>query len=434
MIQKFSEEKVKYIRTELVDRFTRYAAIGTQSKEDVDKIPSTPEQWELAKLLEKELREIGLKDVKVSDKCYVYATIPATGGKEFSDIPPLGFIAHLDTSPAVPGKDVKPIVHEYRGGDIILPGDSGLKITLDKNPRLNDAIGSQVITSDGTTLLGADDKAGVASIMTMVRFFINNSDQKHGPVKICFTPDEEVGRGHEGFDVEEWGAFCAFTVDGEREGELNDETFNASSATVTFRGNNVHPGYAKGIMVNSLYAACRFASLIQNHPRPEITEAREGYIHPYTFSGCEELTTIKILLRDFEKVGNEKKKVIIQEIANKVKAEYPDVAIDVAFNDSYQNMNEVLKSYPFLIEFAEEAMKFAGVHPIKLPIRGGTDGARLSFKGLPCPNLFCGSENVHGKNEWVSVKTMEKAVITMINLVHIWTEKREKVLEMKRSR
>ncbi|MBF0406496.1 MAG: peptidase T [Candidatus Riflebacteria bacterium] len=427
---KFSDETLKFIRTELVDRFVRYTSLGTQSKEDSETIPSTPEQWELARMLEKELRELGLKDVRVSDKCYVYATIPAKGGKEFESLPALGFIAHIDTSPAVPGKFVKPIVHDYKGGDIKLPGIPQLSITVDKNPRLKDAVGSKVISSDGTTLLGADDKAGVTEIMTMAKFLTSNDTFSHGPVKICFTPDEEVGMGHAGFEIEQWGAFAAYTVDGEREGELNEETFNASAATIVFKGKNVHPGFAKGIMINSQYAVCRFVSLLQNYPRPEITEGREGYIHPYSLSGTEEVSTVKILLRDFEKSGIESKKKIIQELADKVKGEFPEVQIEVSTKDSYQNMYEILKSYPFLVDFAEKAMKASDVHPIKLPIRGGTDGARLSFKGLPCPNLFCGSENVHGKTEWISLRSMEKAVQTIVNLVQIWAENREQIKDL----
>lgn len=406
-----------------VEKFLRYVAVDTQSKEDVEAIPSTEKQKNLSRMLEKELQALGLTEVKLDSHGYVYGTLPARGPGS-AEVPPVAFIAHVDTSPAVSGENVKAIVHKnYQGGDIVLPGDPTRVITVEKNIRLKKEIGHDVITTDGTTLLGADDKAGVAEIMAALEFLQKNPDIAHGTIKVGFTPDEEVGRGADKFDIKGLGAKYAYTVDGEQEGELNDETFNAASATVVFHGKSAHPGYAKNKMVNSFYAVAHFLNQFANLPRPEITEGREGYFHPYTLSGSEEKTVIKVLLRDFDlpEIATRKKK--ITELVERTQKAFPETKLELSFTDSYKNMREVLKDYPFIADFSEEAMKRAGLTPLKLPIRGGTDGARLSFQDLPTANIFTGCENAHSREEWVSAHTMAKSVETILHLTQIWLEK-----------
>lgn len=411
----------------LLDRFLKYVKIDTQSAEEVDKVPSTEKQFDLAKILVEELKALKLSDVKLDEEhCYVYATVPSNLPADHPHrVPAIAFIAHLDTSPSVTGANVNPnVLRGYKGGDIHLPAHESLVIREKENPELELFRNGTIITTDGTTLLGADDKAGVAIIMEAVERLLSSKESYHGEIKVVFTPDEEVGNGTAHFDIKGIGAQYAYTLDGERLGELNTETFNAASATVTFHGKNTHPGTAKGIMINSVYAMSDFILRFPSESRPETTEGREGYMHPYVITGCEEKSEVKVLLRDFELSGLEKWKKTIEQIVGEVRKDYPDIRIELAIKDSYRNMKEVLDQHPLVTEIASQAIKMAGLEPLCLPIRGGTDGARLSFMGLPTPNIFMGCNNPHGKLEWVALEAMEKAVETVLNVIRIWADKK----------
>jgi len=409
----------------VVDRFLRYVKIDTQSKEDVDTIPSTRKQFDLARVLVAELKELGLKDARVDDHCYVYATLPSNLPAEAAKkVPAIGLISHMDTSPAVSGKDVNPIIHSnYQGGDIVLPKDKTQIITVDKNPHLAQCVGSDIITADGTTLLGSDDKSGCAEIMTLIQTLVLDPTIKHGTIAVGFTPDEEVGNGAQKFDIQGFGARYAYTVDGEFTGSINTETWNADEAVVTVRGKSTHPGTAKGIMVNSLYALSDFILRIPPDMRPETTEKRIGFLHPFTGSLETEESRVKVLLRDFDLSGLERQRTILAEMRDATLKKFPDVKIDLEFKEKYRNMKLELDKHPFVTEYAFEAARRAGVQPELIPVRGGTDGAVLTYKGLPCPNLFTGGQNFHGKLEWVSVKGMESTVTMLLKLVQVWTEK-----------
>jgi tripeptide aminopeptidase len=343
-----------------------------------------------------------------------------------SKVPTIGFIAHMDTSPAVSGANVNAIIHKnYRGGDIVLPNDKTQVITVEKNPDLKNLIGDDIITADGTTLLGSDDKSGIAEIMTMIDVLRNNPQIKHGNIAIAFTPDEEVGGGIDKFDIEGWGAKFAYTVDGEQLGDISNETWSARTATVTFHGRNTHPGTAKGIMINSMYAAGAFLDAFKQAVpnRPETTEGREGFLHPYVANMSEETSTIKILLRNFDINGLAGQEETVKKVVTDIQKRYADVKIDYESKLGYLNMKEVLKDYPQLTDYAIEAAKRAGVTPEIRPIRGGTDGSNLTARGLPTPNLFTGGHNFHGKLEFNSRKGLEKSTETLVNLVQIWAEK-----------
>lgn len=415
-----------WIKKAAVDRLIKYAKIDTQSKEDVAQVPSTRKQFDLARVLLKELQDLGLPDARLDEEhCYVYATLPSNlSEQQAAVVPAIGFMAHIDASSSVSDANVNPIVHRnYHGGDIVLPNDTTRVITVERNPNLLKSIGDDIITTDGTTLLAADDKAGIAEIMTAVEYMLRHPEIKHGTIKIAFTPDEEVGNGPKYFDIKGWGAKYAYTVDGGQLGELSDETFNAQSAVVIFNGRNTHPGYARGIMVNSLYAASYFVSLFPGDMKPETTEGRQGYLHPYDLTGNEEQTRLKVLIRDFDMTGMEAKGNILQEMKQKTGQKFPKVKIDLRIADTYRNMNSVLEKYPEIVKFAEEAMERAGVKPIRFPVRGGTDGSQLTFMGLPTPNLFAGEENPHGKLEWIPANSMVKSVQTIVNISNIWAEK-----------
>ncbi len=409
----------------VVERFLTYVKIDTQSKEDVDSIPSTRKQFDLARVLVQELQELGLNDARVDEHAYVYATLAsnlpdATARK----IPVIGLISHMDTSPAVTGTNVNPIIHKnYQGGDIVLPNDKTVILTVEKNARLKDNIGTDIITADGTTLLGADDKSGCAEILTAVQTLLENPSIKHGTIKIAFTPDEEVGNGAEKFDVKGFGAKYAYTVDGEFPGAINDETWNADEADVKFHGKSTHPGTAKGMMVNSLYAISDFMLRFPPEMRPETTEKRVGFLHPFTGTLETEESKVKVLLRDFELSGLEKQRKILSDMRDATQEKYPDVRIDLDIKEKYRNMKLELDRVPFVTEYAVEAARRAGIKPELIPVRGGTDGSRLTYMGLPCPNIFTGGENFHGKLEWIPVRGMELAVKTILNLVQIWMEK-----------
>jgi tripeptide aminopeptidase len=406
-----------------LDRFLRYAKIDTQSQEDQTTTPSTRKQLNLANLLAKELTALGAQNVRVSEFGIVYAMV--TGNlPDNSKAPVVGFIAHMDTSPAVSGENVNPIIHKnYQGGDIVLPKDPTQVITVEKNPLLKTLIGDDIITADGTTLLGSDDKSGVAAIMTTIDTLRQNPQIKHGTIAIAFTPDEEVGTGIEKFDVKAFGAKFAYTVDGEELGEISDETWSARTATVTFQGKSTHPGTAKGIMINAMYAMADYLNRFPHDMLPETTEGRVGFVHPYTGTTDVETSTLKILLRDFDVSGLDAKEKLLRDMVVQTAAKFPETKITIEVKENYKNMKEVLKEYPGLTNNAMEAARRAGLKPFLKPIRGGTDGSQLTFRGLPTPNLFTGGTNFHGKLEFNSRRGLEKTTETLINLVQIFAEK-----------
>ena len=406
-----------------MDRFLRYVKIDTQSAEDQTTTPSTRKQLNLANLLAKELTALGAENVRVSEFGIVYATLPGNL-PDNSKVPVVGFIAHMDTSPAVSGENVNAIIHKnYQGGDIVLPKDPTQIISVEKNPVLNELKGDDIITADGTTLLGSDDKSGIAEIMTMIDTFKQNPQLKRGTIAIAFTPDEEVGSGIEKFDVKAFGAKLAYTVDGGQLGEISDETWSARTATVTFQGKSTHPGSAKGIMINAMYAMGDYLGRFPKDMLPETTAERVGFVHPYTGTVDVEQSTVKILLRDFDVSGLDAKEKMLRDMVAQTAAKFPDVKIKIDVAENYKNMKEVLKNYPELTNNAMEAAKRAGLKPFMKPIRGGTDGARLTFRGLPTPNLFTGGSNFHGKLEFNSRRGLEKSTETLIHLVQIFAEK-----------
>jgi len=406
-----------------LDRFLRYVKIDTQSREDQTTTPSTRKQLNLANLLAKELQALGAENVRVSEFGIVYATVPGNL-PDNSKAPVIGFIAHMDTSPAVSGENVNPIIHKnYQGGDIVLPKDPAQVITAAKNPVLKTLIGDDIITADGTTLLGSDDKSGCAEVMTMIDTLKQNPQIKHGTIAVAFTPDEEVGTGIDKFDVKAFGAKFAYTVDGEDLGEISDETWSARTATVTFQGKSTHPGTAKGIMINAMYAIADYLNRFPHDMLPETTEGRVGFVHPYAGTIDVETSTLKILLRDFDVSGLDAKEKMLRDMVAKTAAKYPEVKISIDVKENYKNMKEVLKNFPELTNNAMEAARRAGLKPFLKPIRGGTDGSNLTFRGLPTPNLFTGGTNFHGKLEFNSRRGLEKTTETLINLVQIFAEK-----------
>ena len=406
-----------------LDRFLRYVKIDTQSQEDQTTTPSTRKQLNLANLLAKELTALGAQNVRVSEFGIVYATVPGNL-PDNSKVPVIGFIAHMDTSPAVSGENVNPIFHKnYQGGDITLPKDPTQVITPAKNPELNNLIGDDIITADGTTLLGSDDKAGIAEIMTMIDTLKQNPEIKRGTLAIAFTPDEEVGTGIEKFDVKGFGAKFAYTVDGGELGAISDETWSARTAAITFQGKSTHPGSAKGIMVNAMYAIGDYLSRFPKDMLPETTEGRIGFVHPYAGVIDVESSNLKVLLRDFDLSGLDAKEKMLRDMVAQTAAKFPEVKITIDVKENYKNMKEVLKNFPELTTNAMEAARRAGLKPFMKPIRGGTDGARLTFRDLPTPNLFTGGSNFHGKLEFNSRRGLEKSTETLINLVQIFAEK-----------
>jgi tripeptide aminopeptidase len=407
----------------VVDRFFRYVKIDTQSAEDQNTVPSTRKQLNLANLLAKELSALGVQGVRVSEFGIVYGVVPGNL-PDNSKVPVVGFISHMDTSPAVSGANVTPVLHKnYQGGDIVLPKDPTQVITVAANPVLKNMMGDDIITADGTTLLGSDDKAGVAEIMTMIDTLHQNPQIKHGTLAIAFTPDEEVGGGIEKFDVKGFGAQVAYTVDGETLGEISNETWSARTATVTFQGKSTHPGTAKGIMVNASFALADYLSHFPQDMLPETTEGRVGFVHPYTGTVDVEQSTLKILLRDFDVSGLNAKEKLLRDMVAQTQAKFPHVKISIDVKEDYKNMKEVLKDYPELTDNAIEASQRAGLKPFIRPIRGGTDGSNLTFRGLPTPDLFTGGQNFHGKLEFNSRRGLEKSTETLIHLVQIFAEK-----------
>ena len=415
--------QLKAPRETALERFLRYAKIDTQSQEDQATVPSTKKQFDLANLLVKELKELGAQNVRVSEFAIVYATVPGNL-PDNAKVPVIGFLSHMDTSPAVSGANVNVVIHKnYQGGDIVLPKDPTQIITVKENPILKELIGDDIITADGTTLLGSDDKSGIAAIMTMVDTLMQNPQLKHGTISIAFTPDEEVGGGIEKFDVKGFGAQFAYTVDGESLGEISNETWSARTAIVTFHGKSTHPGSAKGIMVNSTYALADFLARFPADMLPETTEGRVGFVHPYTGKVDVEESSVKILLRDFEVSGLDKKEATLRDMVKATQAKFPQVQIKLDVQQNYLNMKEVLKNYPQLTENALEAARRAGLKPSVKAIRGGTDGSRLTFEGLPTPDIFTGGQNFHGKLEFNSRRGLEKTTETLVNLVQIFAGK-----------
>ncbi|MBN2010147.1 peptidase T [candidate division KSB1 bacterium] len=406
----------------VVDRFLKYVTYDTQSREGSDSYPSTDKQKILGAVLVEELKAMGLKNAAMDKYGYVMATLPANTKKP---VPAIGLIAHMDTSPDVSGKDVKPIVHKnYMGGDIVLPGDLSQVLRETDNPALAEQKGNDIITSDGTTLLGADNKAGIAEIFDAVHYFIEHPDEEHGKICIAITPDEEIGEGTKYFDTKKFGAEFAYTIDGESAGYVENETFSADSVTLRIHGNNVHPGYAKDKMINAIKI---MAEIIDQLPKdklsPETTESREGYIHPNSIAGGVENTSVKFLIRDFRVEGLERLEQTLRTIANNVLEKYPGATMDFEVEESYRNMKYKLDHAPHVVENALEAVRRAGLKPVLHMIRGGTDGARLSFEGLPTPNIFTGGHNFHSKIEWISVQDMKKAVETIIHIVKLTAER-----------
>ncbi len=411
------------MREKMIERFFRYIKVDTQSKEGVEDIfPSTEKQKELLKILKDEIIEMGLEEVVMDDHGYVFGTYPANlPSDEAEKIPTIGLLAHVDTSPDVSGKDVKPVIHKnYQGGDIVLPGDQSVIIKEDRHLRFHK--GDDIITSDGRTLLGADNKAGITEILTAIDYLKEHPEIKHGTIRVGFTPDEEVGNGTKYFDVKKFNADYAYTVDGEQVGEIEDETFNAAMGLFTANGVNVHPGYAKNKLVSAIRIIADVVKELENDPAPETTEKREGYLHPFSIEGGTEKATLKVLIRDFEKSGMKDRKSRLKDIQQKVDAKYPVGILELKIVDQYENMKVVLDKEPKTVENALEAVKRTGLEPIKMNIRGGTDGARLCFMGLPTPNIFTGGHNFHAKEEWIAVQGMEKAVETLVKLVQIWAE------------
>ena len=406
-----------------VDRFLKYVKYDTQSDEESTSFPSTEKQKKLSADLAKELKKMGLKDAAMDKWGYVMATLPANTKKKVS---PIAFIAHVDTSPAVTGKNVKPIIHKkYKGGDIKLPKEKRI-IKENENPDLKKMKGFDIITTDGSTLLGADNKAGVAEIMDAVNYLIVHPEVKHGPIKICFTPDEEVGRGTEKIDLKKLGAKYAYTVDGSSRGEVESETFSADMVVLKFIGKNIHPGYAKNQMINSIKIAATFMeSLPKKKLSPETTEKRQGYVHCTTINGLEEVTTLKIIIRDFETPKLKEYEKLLEELAKKAVAKFPSAKYEFKVINQYRNMREVLEKHPQVKKHAVQAMRNLGIKPILNPIRGGTDGSRLSFMGLPTPNIFAGEHSFHSQLEWVAIQDMEMAVKVIVEIAQIW-EKRSK--------
>lgn len=404
----------------LKERFLHYVSFDTQSDENSQTYPSTEKQKVLLTALKEEMEQLGLKDVVMDAHGYVMGTIPATPGME--NKPMIGFISHVDTSPDMSGKDVKPqIIENYDGGPIPL-GTSGFVLDPKEFPELGFYKGHTLITTDGTTLLGADDKAGIAAIMTMAEQLITNPQTAHGPIRIGFTPDEEIGRGVDYFDVKAFGAQFAYTVDGGFEGELEYENFNAASAKIKIQGRNIHPGYAKGKMLNALQVACDLHSLLPVEMRPESTEGYEGFFHLIHLSGAVEAADMAYIVRDHSREEFEKKKQILQAAVAFMNSKLGQEVVTLELKDQYYNMREQVEPHPELIERAYRAMELAGVKPLVKPIRGGTDGSRLSYMGLPCPNLFTGGMNFHGKYEYCSLTTMTKCVKTLVYLAGLWAK------------
>jgi tripeptide aminopeptidase len=406
----------------VTERLLRYVIIDTQSDAASPTCPSTEKQKQLGAVLAGELRAMGIADAHLDEYGYVYATIPANTDKR---VPVICFCSHMDTSPDCTGKGVKPqIVRKYRGGDIALTADPSQIIRVADNPALADQIGNDIVTTDGTTLLGADNKAGLAEIMDAAQFLVRNPQVRHGTIKILFTPDEEIGRGVDKADLKKLGADFAYTIDGETAGNVEDETFSADAATITIEGVSTHPGFAKGKMEHAIKIA---AAIVDRLPKttcsPETTEGREGFLHPISISGALEQATLGFIVRDFTDEGLKEKEALLESVVKTVMKDFPHSTFHIEVKPQYRNMKQVIDAHPEIVDNAMEAIRRAGLRPVKGSIRGGTDGSRLSFMGLPCPNIFAGEHAFHSRTEWVSVQDMEKAVQTIVHLAMVWEER-----------
>lgn len=407
----------------VTERFLRYVQIDTQSDPHSETYPSTEKQKDLSRVLVQELQQMGVTEVELDDYGYVYATLPATTAK--TGVPVICFCSHVDTSPDCSGANVKPIVHtRYDGSDLVLPDDPAQIIRMSDHPDLKDQIGNDLITASGTTLLGADNKAGVAEIMDAVHYLISHPELEHGTIKILFTPDEEIGRGTAKVDLEKLGADFGYTIDGETLGSLEDETFSADAVHIRIQGVSQHPGFAKGRMESAIKIASELvARLPKDHLSPETTEDKEGFVHPTYLHGTVEEAEVELIIRDFAEAGLHEKEAFLKQLTEEVLAQYPNSAADFKVIEQYRNMKEVLDQYPQVAQYAVEAIERSGIAARQMSIRGGTDGSRLSFMGLPCPNIFAGEHAFHSRHEWVSRQDMEKAVEVIVNLAQIWAEK-----------
>jgi len=409
------------MKNEILNRFLNYVSIDTQSDESSETYPSAAKEFNLAKVLQEELIALGLKDVTLDEHCYLMATLPANTDKK---IPTIGFLAHLDTSPDMPGVNIKPqILENYDGKDIVLDKKNNVILNIKEFPELLEYVGQTIITTDGTTLLGADDKAGAAEIITAIEYLVKHPEIKHGTIKVGFTPDEEIGRGVDKFDVKKFDAEFAYTLDGGGIGELEFENFNAAHAKVIFNGRNIHPGYAKDKMINAMILAMEFNGMLPVNERPEFTQDYEGFYHLIKMEGSVENASIQYIIRDHDRVKFEAKKVFIQQTVDYLNKKYRDNTVVLELKDQYYNMKEQVEKVFHVVETAKKAMELVGVVPKVVPIRGGTDGARLSYMGLPCPNIFAGGHNFHGKYEYVPLESMVKAVDVIIKIVELYSGK-----------
>lgn len=409
-------------KQEMLERFVRYARINTRSSETSETFPSTPGQWDLLRLLEKELKEMGMAEVELDEHGYLFATLPSNLPQGASGRV-IGFLSHVDTYSGTNAENIQPqIIREYDGGDIVLPGDPNQVIRAAENPSLARCKGHTLVTGDGTTLLGADDKAGIAEIMTVLAWYLRHPEVPHGSVRVGFTPDEEIGIGTKHFDVERFGAHAAYTFDGSVLGEIEDETFCGDSASVTITGYDVHPGIAKGKMVSAVRAASFFIERLPKDHLPETTEKRESYLHPYVIQGEVGQVHLKFILRGFEVADLEARAAELRRAAKETESAFPGAHVEVSVEESYRNMKVVLDQHPEVVQLAMEAVRRAGVEPFRSYIRGGTDGSALCFKGIPTPNIFAGGMNFHGFQEWVSLEWMTKAAETGIHLVSLWAQ------------
>jgi tripeptide aminopeptidase len=408
--------------TSVIDRFLRYVVIDTQSDAKSQTQPSTEKQKNLGRLLVEELLAIGIADAHLDEHGYVYATIPATTSK--NNVPIICFCAHMDTAPDFSGTDVKPqVVRNYRGGDIKLPGDPTQVIRVADHPVLNDLIGHDIVTSDGTTLLGADDKAGIAEIMAAAEFLINNPDIRHGTIRILFTTDEEIGRGVDKVDLKKLGADFGYTLDGETAGTIEDETFSADAVEIALKGVAIHPGFAYGKMENAIRIAGDIIARLPRDMAPETTKGRDGFIHPTGVTGVMEKANLSFIIRDFTEEGLKAKEALLENVTKDVMKAYPGSGYTFTVKEQYRNMKVVLDRNPEIVEYAVEAIRRAGMDPVRGSIRGGTDGSRLSFMGLPCPNIFAGGHAFHSPLEFVSSQDMDKATKTIVELAKLWEER-----------
>ena len=407
------------MREKVLERFLKYVAIDTQSDPESKTSPSTSKQFDLARLLVKDLEDLGLEDISLDERCYVMARLTANE----EGLVPIGFIAHMDTSPDLSGKDVKPrLIENYDGGDIVLDKERGIVTRLKDYPEIGDFKGQTLIVTDGSTLLGADDKAGIAEIMTGIEFLVNNPQIRHGDIMVAFTPDEEIGCGADYFDVNKFGAKYAYTFDGGQVGELEYENFNAASAVVKIQGRNVHPGSAKGKMVNSIYIAGKVMEAFPENKRPETTEGYEGFFHLNDIKGSTEETVLNYIIRDHDRTKFEDMKAFFEATISDLSKEHGG-RISLTIQDSYYNMREVIEDHMEVVDIAVKAMENLDIEPRIIPIRGGTDGSRLSFMGLPCPNLFAGGINFHGRNEMISLEALEAGARLLIEIAKEWAKK-----------